>query len=141
MKKVLIISPTPSHPQNAGDRARLYKLVLWLKEQGFDLYFIYISGSNRDFAAMQNYWGNKLYILHTLLKLPLWERLINKISMALRINLIKSKILYGGRSGVDERYSAYIDSQISSFLQDKHFDIAITVYVYFSKAPFKRENK
>ena len=40
-KKILVISPTPTHPQNAGNRIRIYNLVSNLKELGHDVHFLY----------------------------------------------------------------------------------------------------
>ena len=40
-KNILVLSPTPSHPQDAGNRKRIYALTKYLKELGATIYFVY----------------------------------------------------------------------------------------------------
>ena len=62
--KILVVSPTPSHPQNAGNRARIYKLLLNLKEQGHEIHLLFDDReyssdhvtSNSDIRAMAQTW-------------------------------------------------------------------------------------
>jgi glycosyltransferase involved in cell wall biosynthesis len=39
-KKILIISPTPSHPQNAGNRVRIFRFLDYLQKKGFEIHFL-----------------------------------------------------------------------------------------------------
>jgi len=56
------MSPTPSHPQNAGNRARVYSLLSSIRPMGHDLYFLHIGmergGSDQ---LMRSYWGHRFY--------------------------------------------------------------------------------
>lgn len=40
VKKILVISPIPSHPQNAGNRARIFNMLSILKQQGNTIHFL-----------------------------------------------------------------------------------------------------
>ena len=40
-KNILVLSPTPSHPQDAGNRKRIYALTKYLQELGATIYFVY----------------------------------------------------------------------------------------------------
>lgn|GEM_PF-1139086 len=40
-KNILVLSPTPSHPQDAGNRKRIYALTKYLQELGATVYFVY----------------------------------------------------------------------------------------------------
>lgn len=40
-KKILVLSPTPSHPQDAGNRKRIFALTKYLQELGATIYFVY----------------------------------------------------------------------------------------------------
>lgn len=40
-KNILILSPTPSHPQDAGNRKRIFALTKYLQELGATIYFVY----------------------------------------------------------------------------------------------------
>lgn len=68
-KKILVISPEPSHPQNAGNRARIYKMLDLIKNKlGYEVHFVYDYRPSShghvkrrpDYLAMQNEW-NKFY--------------------------------------------------------------------------------
>lgn len=41
MKNILVLSPTPSHPQDAGNRKRIFALTKYLQELGATIYFVY----------------------------------------------------------------------------------------------------
>ena len=40
-KNILVLAPTPSHPQDAGNRKRIYALTKYLQELGATIYFVY----------------------------------------------------------------------------------------------------
>ncbi|WP_238568969.1 glycosyltransferase family 4 protein [Xenococcus sp. PCC 7305] len=40
-KNILVLSPTPSHPQDAGNRKRIFALTKSLQELGATIYFVY----------------------------------------------------------------------------------------------------
>ncbi len=41
MKNILVLTPTPSHPQDAGNRKRIFALTKYLQELGATIYFVY----------------------------------------------------------------------------------------------------
>ena len=61
--RVLMISPTPTHPQDAGNRARIFHLAEELRRLGCDLSFLYYAMEDADIEAMREYWGERLYVL------------------------------------------------------------------------------
>lgn len=135
MKKILFVSPSPSHPQNAGDRARIFALVTWLQERGFDLHFLYVSGTDRDLPAMRAYWGEKLYfVLSTPRKYTLWLRGANLLRRVLKVDRLKQLLLYGGQMGADEKYTPRVQQQVEQVLHGKQFDIVVCTYIFYSKA-------
>lgn len=48
MKKILLVSPTPTHPQTAGNRTRVDGLLSGLRELGHDVYFCHIRSEPGD---------------------------------------------------------------------------------------------
>ena len=40
MKKILVVSPTPSHPQNAGNRSRIFQILKYLKLKQCEIHFL-----------------------------------------------------------------------------------------------------
>jgi polysaccharide biosynthesis protein PslH len=57
MFKVLVLSPTPTHPPNAGNRARIRKWLELYKELGVDFHFAFFRYESGDEAAMIKAWG------------------------------------------------------------------------------------
>lgn len=43
MSQILIFSPTPSHPQSAGNRIRIYNLAKHLQKLGNTIHFVYFT--------------------------------------------------------------------------------------------------
>ena len=72
-KKILVVSPTPSHPQNAGNRSRIFQFLNILKSLGFEIHFLYYnmeSNSNHvdggpDKRAMRTAWDRLYFVPNT----------------------------------------------------------------------------
>ncbi len=62
-QRILLISPTPTHPQDAGNRARIFHLAQQLRSLNCDLYFAYYDIEGGDLDAMRTYWGDRMYLL------------------------------------------------------------------------------
>ena len=66
-KRILFITPIPSHPQNAGHRARIYWLMKSCCMLGHDVHVLYLEGFNQgldsNVHAMQDEWNNNVYLL------------------------------------------------------------------------------
>ena len=56
---VLVISPTPTHPVNAGNRRRIYVLLEALEAVGYDFHFAFVTMEDGDEAAMEKRWGSQ----------------------------------------------------------------------------------
>lgn len=133
-KKILVVSPVPSHPQNAGNRARIYSLLLSFKEAGHDVYFAYIEETSGDKAAMRQCWGDNFFSIPytkpktAYRKYP--KRLAAKVAVKLKAIL-----------GTDPRYTYFIDDWYDSHIDDYIAelstkikpDVVIAEYVFFSK--------
>ncbi len=59
--KILIVSPTPTHPPDAGNRVRILALASTLKVLGHDVHIAYIETESADLDAMELWWGKKLH--------------------------------------------------------------------------------
>ncbi len=63
--QILVTSPIPSHPQNHGNRARVFSLCRTLQERGYSIHFVYggLEGlSQEQELAMRNCWEH-VYIV------------------------------------------------------------------------------
>lgn len=56
MANILVISPTPSHPQDAGNRARIFSLLTSLKLAGHRIHFAFVAAESGDETAMAKAW-------------------------------------------------------------------------------------
>jgi polysaccharide biosynthesis protein PslH len=130
-KKVLVISPTPSHPQDAGNRTRIYNLLINLQKLGHEVHFFYIQHETQDDELMRQAWGDKLYSLPYTQMRDRKRSLAQKISRKLR-HYLTNYPKYPG--AVDDWY----DNSVNEFLIELHqkfnFDVVIVEYVFFSKA-------
>ena len=111
---ILWFSPTPSHPQNAGNRSRIYALVKYFQNQGHQITFVYFAQEGTDskaIAAMEAEWDD-FHLITT----------SNKRQKSL-----------GDLWGIDDWYDRHITEEVSSILRQKSFDVAFCEYIFQSK--------
>ena len=69
-KRILVISPVPSHPQNAGNRARICTLLTAFQNQGFEIHYLYYEIDDQcpnvyqkyDLARMESHWDQFFFL-------------------------------------------------------------------------------
>ena len=59
MPKLLIVSPTPTHPTNPGNRARIRKWLELYTQVGIDFHFAFFRQEPGDEAGMAECWGEE----------------------------------------------------------------------------------
>jgi len=127
-QRILMISPIPSHPQTAGNRARVYNLACAIQQLGHELHFAHVQREVGDSGAMERCWGNHFYF-----PIP-YTRPRN---IGFRI-LRKFRLLFNK----EFQYVLHIDNWYDNAL-DRHFkrlhiqyqyDVVLVEYVFFSKA-------
>ncbi len=133
MKTVLIISPTPSHPQNAGNRARIFSFVEEMKKNGYIIHFLYVNMEGDPNVEMIKYWGDFLHVTNT-----------NRNTGSIKTKTLFEKVLYkvGLINNEKYKYNFHIDDWFDDKLLDNcielnnkfHFEIVLTEYVFMSKA-------
>lgn len=126
--KVLFVSPTPTHPQNAGNRIRIFKMVELLKEQGHDVSYVYSNQERADVEAMTHYFADNLHVVNysepPLPKKNKWlETQLNKLN--------KDRQYY---SNIDDFYNRNLDSYLKNLVKINTYDVVIVEYVFLSKA-------
>lgn len=146
MKKVLFISPTPTHSTNAGNRAHIKSLVAFFKDHYFDVHFLYLGYENYSQEEMNNYFENdKLTVITKELlylnrKNPAYfgrkfSRLFSHYKRKLqfyRNNISKDQFLYN--SEVDYYFPPYAKKVIGQLKTKHSFDIVVCEYASMSKA-------
>lgn len=125
-KRILIVSPTPTHPQTAGNRARIHALINGIQALGHDVYFLHIRKEPGDDGAMRCCWGDR-YISVKYHKpnrrLPWWRR---KVGRWLGLGCAYTYDL-------DEWYDPALDGFMRRLAGEIKFDVVIVEYVFFSK--------
>ncbi len=56
MSNILVISPTPTHPQDAGNRARIFSLLSGIRSLGHSVCFVFVQAEAGDEMAMADAW-------------------------------------------------------------------------------------
>ena len=133
-KKILVISPTPSHPQNQGNRARIYSLLLNLKKMGQDIYFVHVQQETGDDSSMGECWGDKFY------SIPYQKPKTAHKKSRTRLDRIRKKILsfvdrgYKFNYGIDDWYDESINKALIDLSTNINPDVVMVEYVFLSKA-------
>ena len=128
MKKILMITPVPSHPQTAGNRARIYNLAGCIKQLGHELYVAHVERETGDRVAMQECWGRDYFfsIPYTRPK-KIMFRIRRKLN-----TLTNSESKYNLH--IDDWYDESIDHQLKELQREINFEVVIVEYAFFSKA-------
>ena len=111
---ILWFSPTPSHPQNAGNRSRIYALVKYFQNLGHHITFAYFAQEGCDrasIAAMEAEWDD-FYLIATQHK--------------------RQKSL-GNLWGIDDWYDSNITEEMGKLLRHRSFDVVFCEYIFQSK--------
>lgn len=126
-KKILIISPVPTHPQISGNRARVLALSSSIRALGHDVMFLHIELEPGDIKAMHEYWGeNYVSCKYSQPEYPLLK-FLKKIYRKLGLQAAY-------RFKLDQWYDSTADFIITELHKKHKFDVAIVEYVFMSRA-------
>src|SRR5580693_881392 len=143
--KILIISPTPTHPTSAGNRRGILSLANNLRQHGFDLSLLLLEYESGDRAAMEKWWGKKIFyfdrndlfgkknfakrLQHKILR-SYWKfkKKVNQFAGNYSIENAKNN------SFIDEHYPAGLISYTKKIQKENQFDAVIVTYVFLSKS-------
>src|ERR1035437_5259678 len=124
-KKILIISPFPTHPPYSGNSRCILSYSEMLTEAGYNVYFFWISeyDTTKEIEEqMIDYWKDKLIIF----KQNLGHRLIKVFFRYFRFYRM-------GYFKVDDYYPFGIKKVLLRILLNNHFDCVIVNYIFLSK--------
>lgn len=128
-----MISPFPSHPQNAGSNIRIFRLASCLREMGHEVHFCYLKTSDDcDMQGMSEYWGRFLYCVPSLYpQRSLLRRVLAGVKRYFGLHLYFLDDWY---YSIDDWYPAALDLFISRLANEQAFDVVLVEYVFFSRA-------
>ncbi|MEM2956389.1 MAG: glycosyltransferase [Candidatus Pacearchaeota archaeon] len=155
-KKILVISPVPSHPQNQGNRIRIYNMLSYLKKLGCHITFVYFMQplvdaipDKRYIEEMKRCW-DKFYTISLDRGQPAFkDRKIVKFAEA----FIQKRFpwLYYRLKAAFFKKSNFIpleripdralDSFLIKLLKKERFDAVLVEYIFISKVLNYFDNK
>lgn len=127
-RNILVISPVPTHPLNAGNRARVTALIESLQGLGHSVSFAHVTQEVGDPVAMREKWGNSYYSVTYRKKTStsLCRRLYRKLQRVFRL---RSRYVYA----IDAWYDSSMENPLIRLTRDLKIDTVIVEYVWFSK--------
>jgi len=114
--KIFWISPTPSHPQDAGNRAHIYAMGREVLAAGHDVTFLCYgqeSISDESIINMRAFWPGFVFVPHRLRQR----------------NQSKNNAW-----GIDDWFNADLEAAVRVLHLEHEFDVAICEYVFLSKS-------
>ncbi|WP_159997730.1 glycosyltransferase family 4 protein [Roseomonas sp. 18066] len=114
--RCLVISPTPSHPANAGNRQRIQALLQRLKGLGHEVHFCFVAREavgEPDLAAMR----------------AAWDRLT-----VLPYNRAQERRSKGNVFGIDDWFPPGLEAAIAGLAQEEIYHLVLVEYVFLSRA-------
>ena len=129
MKKILVISPIPTHPQTAGNRTRICTLLGCLRDIGHEVHFLYVNSEPwlADRTRMEECWGRNFHFVP-----------YNFPGRSLRRYAGRLKFLFERGflhiQPVDYRYDSTLDGYLQNLISLVKFDAVIVEYIFWSRA-------
>ncbi|MBS1665939.1 MAG: glycosyltransferase [Bacteroidetes bacterium] len=143
-KKLLIISPAPTHPADAGNRRGILSLAENLRQQGFDIYFFLLDYEEGNRAEMEAWWGkDKIWFIDRDIifgKGSIYERGLAKCRRIWSRIKKRGALIIGSinreawqyNSYIDDHYPIVVDKYIRQVQKQVAFDAVIATYVFYS---------
>ena len=126
-----MVSPTPTHPQDAGNRARIFRLAEEFRSLGNEPFFLYYGTEAADLDAMRAYWGENLVIQPSRGRAPGSPR--TRLEEALRRTRPGRLLPSRGPVGVDDWYVPGLGKTALRLHSQEEFQVAWVEYVFLSK--------
>jgi glycosyltransferase involved in cell wall biosynthesis len=129
IRKILVISPIPTHPQIAGNRTRIHRLLASLKEMGHHVHFLYVNTeSDRvDQKQMVKCWGDTFYFVPYRRPKRSLKRYAGRLKFLHERGFTR---IYP----VDYAYDTSLDDFLHELTGRVAFDVVIVEYVFWTRA-------
>ncbi len=124
-RRLLVISPIPTHPQDEGCNQRLYAMLNAIRSLGHDVHLAYVDRHKGDMAAMRRFWGEKLHLVRYRDPEGRAAKLLVKAKSRLRVT---------HDYDVDAWFDPAIEEPIRQLAVALKPDAVMVEYVYMSKA-------
>jgi glycosyltransferase involved in cell wall biosynthesis len=127
--KALIISPVPTDPVDAGNRARIATMTQLFARWGWDVHFAYVPLELANIEASQQRFGaERFHALRFDAPMPGWPaRIGRKVARMLKLDA-------GYRWALDAWFDDGLLAQLRTLHARHRFDLVCVEYVFMSKA-------
>lgn len=124
-RRLLVISPIPTHPQNEGCNQRVFAMLSAIRSLGHDVHFVYVDRHKGDVEAMRQFWGGNFH--HIAYHDP--EGRATKFLVK-----IKSRLRIPHDYDVDAWFDNSVKTEVLAAAAALRPDAVLVEYVYMSKA-------
>lgn len=128
--KILVLSPTPTHPVTAGNRARIVSLARALQRLGHTVHFAVASVAQSDMAGTREVFGAHVHVLRWREPHSIGGFLPRVRRKLLRMMGSEAAYLWG----LDEYYDHELTAQVAELCARERFDAVMVEYVFMSQA-------
>jgi glycosyltransferase involved in cell wall biosynthesis len=128
--KIAVVSPTPTHPAIAGNRARICSLIECLRTLGHDVHLVHAGRDPGDGEAMRRAWGERYHPVPY--AQPPMARALRGYVRCWLADKLGRRAWY--RWGLDDWYDEGVSAPIRRLHAAHRFDCVVVEYVFFSKA-------
>jgi hypothetical protein len=128
--RVLVVSPTPSHPQDAGNRVRIFALATAMRSMGHQVHFAHLQMEKGDEAAMADWWGpgyHPIAFERPAIRRSPWQRIGRRI-----VRLFDPGLRYTYL--IDEWFDTRSVDALRALDRRHEYDVVLVEYVFMSKA-------
>jgi glycosyltransferase involved in cell wall biosynthesis len=126
--KLLIVSPVPTDPQTAGNRARVSSLIAMLEALGHDVFFAYAPYETVEYSAMERRLGPRFRGLRS--EGPPINHITGRAKRKI-LRLLRLRKPYVWE--VDEWFDDGLLEQVSDLHRKERFEVVLVEYVFLSK--------
>jgi len=126
-KRILIVSPTPTHPRGAGNRARIETMLRSLIDAGHEVSFLHVEREEGDREAMTAAWGARYLRADYQQPKTLGSRLRKRWSRFRNTDGVHD-------FRIDDWYPPALDAVLEDLQGRQGFDAVIVEYVFMSRA-------
>lgn len=128
--KILMISPVPTHPSIAGNRARILTLADGLTTAGHELHFAWAALEEGDRIAMRKHFDGRF--IELIYRQP---KTVSGFSARFRRGVLR-RIGHASAHvwGVDDWYDSGLTDQLLALQTQHNFEAIFVEYVFLSKA-------
>lgn len=131
-KKILIVSPEPTHPPNQGHRARILNLCQGLKNKGAKIDFLLMTSSkDKKFTEMEKFFGKSHLFIHNNRRVLFKQKIYNLFHQLYKNNIVRPERAYNYK--LDDFFDNSVKKLYKRILKENTYDMVIVEYVFLSK--------